>query len=104
MSRKRWIWIGVLAVLAIIVGGAAWSMRDTVAYAHIATGYAAKQTCSCRFVSGRTLESCMADFPEEDRANFSVVENGDHLQASVLFGAIKAEAVYEEGYGCRLLN
>jgi hypothetical protein len=104
MSRKRWIWIGALAVVALIIGAAAWSARDTVAYANIATGYAAKQTCSCRFVSGRTMDSCMADFSAEDRNNFSVAENGDHIEASVLFGAIKAEALYEEGYGCRLLN
>lgn len=104
MSRKRWIWVGVLIVAALIAGAAAWSARDTIAYAHIATGYAAKQTCSCRFVAGRTMDSCMADFPTEDRSNFSVVENGNHVSASVLFGVISAEAMYEEGYGCRLLN
>lgn len=104
MSRKRWVWGGVLAVGLLAVGAGAWASRGQVAYARIATGYAAKQTCSCLHVSGRALDSCVADFPEDARNNITVTEHGDAVRASVLFGAISAEAAYEEEYGCRLTN
>lgn len=104
MSRKRWILVGVLGALLVGVAGAAWAMRDQVAYARIATGYAAKQTCSCLNVSGREMESCMADFPEDTREQMSVVQSGDSVTASVLFGAISAEAAFEPEYGCRIVN
>jgi hypothetical protein len=104
LSRKRLIWIGALVVLAIAFGAAAWAARGPVAYANIATGYAAKQTCSCLHVSGRTIDSCMADFPLDARGNITVTSDGDTVTASVLFGAIKAEATYEEEYGCRIVD
>lgn len=104
MSRKRWIWAGVLAAIVIAIGLGAYSMRDQVTFAKIAVGYAAKQTCSCRHVSGRTLDSCLADYPADARGQIVVAETGDKVRASVLFGVIHAEAQYEEGYGCRLLD
>lgn len=104
MPRKRWMVIGGLGLAAIVLSSVAWSMQDDVAYANIAAGYAAKQTCSCRFVSGRTLDSCIADFPADARSNITVTENGEHVRASILFGAISADAAYEEGYGCEIVN
>ena len=104
MSRKRWIWIGVLAIAAMAIGAGAWASRGQVEYASIATGYAAKQTCSCLHVSGRTLDSCIADFPEEARKNITVAQEGDTVRASVLFGAISSNAIYEEEFGCRIVD
>lgn len=104
MLRKRWIWVGVLAVVVLAIGAGAWASRGQVDYANVATGYAAKQTCSCLHVSGRTLDSCIADFPVEARENITITLDGDAVQASVLFGAISAEAIYEEEYGCRIVN
>ena len=104
MSRKRWFWIGGLIFAAIVLSSVVWSMRDDVAYAKMATGYAAKQTCSCLHVSGRPIESCVAEFPEEARNAVTVSEEGNTVRASVLFGAVSAEARYEEGYGCTLIN
>lgn len=104
MSRKRWIWVGVLVAALVVIGAGAWASRGQVAYAGIATGYAAKMTCSCMHVSGRSLESCLADFPEEARNNITIAEDGDTVRASVLFGAISSEATYEEEFGCRIVN
>jgi hypothetical protein len=104
VSRKRWMVIGGLVLGAIVISSVVWSLRDDVAYAQIATGYAAKTTCSCRHVSGRTLESCVADFPADARGNIAVTEEGDRIRTSVLFGAISAEAIYEDGFGCRIEN
>jgi hypothetical protein len=98
--RKYWLW-GV-AALAAGVAGLAWAYRDDVAYARIATGYAAKQTCSCLHVSGRPLESCLAEFPADAREQISVRAEGEQVTASVLLGAISARAEYQPDFGCTL--
>ena len=103
MSRKYWLIGGAFILVALIAGGA-YAAREPYAYARVATAYAAKQTCSCLHVSGRTMESCMAEFPQESRGQFSVISTGNRVHASVMFNAISADAIYEETYGCRLLN
>jgi uncharacterized membrane protein len=100
--RKYWLW--GLAVLAGALAALTWLYRDDVAYARIATGYAAKQTCSCLHVSGRSLDSCLADFPAEARERLTVSAEGQQVTASVLLGAISARAEYQGEYGCALTN
>lgn len=102
MSRKRWMVIGGLVFAAIVISSVVWSLRDDVAYAHIAAGYAAKTTCSCLHVSERSMDSCLSDLPEEARSNFTITEDADRVRASALFGAVSSEAVYEDGFGCRI--
>lgn len=104
MSRKRWIWTGVLVVVLAALAGGAWAARDQVTYAHIATGYAAKQMCSCLHVSGRTLESCLADYPDDARRNITVAAEGNDVRASVLWGAIRSQATFDGEYGCRIVE
>jgi hypothetical protein len=104
VSRKRWIWTAALTAVLLVIAGAAWSLRDDLAFARIATSYAAKQTCSCLHVSGRTLESCVADFPDEARGPITLSEAPNSVRASVLYGAVSAEAVFEEGFGCRIVT
>jgi hypothetical protein len=103
VSRKG-IWVVVLIVLVVGIAGGAWAARDQVTYAHIATGYAAKQLCSCMHVSGRTLESCVAEYPEDARRNITVSSEGNDVQASVLWGAIRSEATFDGEYGCRIVE
>lgn len=104
VSRKRWLGLTVLAVVLVVVVGGVWASRDQVAYAHIATGYAAKQLCSCVHVSNRDLDSCVADYPEEAQRNITVSMEGDNVRASVLFGAIRSEATFDAEYGCRIVE
>lgn len=100
MSRKRWIWIGAPVAIVLILASVAFALRGEIAYARTATAFVAKQTCSCLNVSGRALDSCLSDFPAEARNNISVAVEANTVRASVLFGAIGAEASYDEAYGC----
>jgi hypothetical protein len=102
VGSKRWVWLGIAAALVMAAGALVWSYRGEFAYARIAVGYAAKQTCSCLHVSGRTLDSCLGDFPEDARTRVKVTRDGPSVRASVLFGAFHAEAMHEDGFGCRL--
>ena len=104
MSRKRWMWIAGVSLAAVVIASVAWGLRGQVAYARIATSYAAKETCSCLHVSGRTMDSCIADFPEDARNAVRVTQDGDRVRASVLFGAISADAVVDGEYGCRVVD
>jgi hypothetical protein len=94
--RGKWIIGG--AVVAVLAAGA-WFGRDAAAFADIGTAYAAKQTCSCVFVSGRTLESCRADLPAAPGVDLKIAVSGDEVTASAL-GLFKASARFENGYGC----
>jgi hypothetical protein len=102
--RKRWVWLGVAALAVVAVAAGAWASRNELAYAQIATAYAAKQTCSCLYVSGRSLDSCLGDFPADARENVTVTQSGETIRATVLFGAISVEAVHQDGYGCRIAS
>jgi hypothetical protein len=98
------MWIGAAIAVLAGLGATTWNVKDDVAYAHIATGYAAKQTCSCVHVSGRALDSCIGDFPEEARTQITIAQDGAITRASVLFGAVSAQAQFEDGFGCTLTN
>jgi len=102
VSRKRWFLIIGVAVAGVALPGLIWSLQDEYQYVRIATGYAAKQTCSCVNVSGRALDSCLADFPSDAQGLISVSQEGQSVRASVLF--ISAEATYEEGFGCAIAD
>lgn len=103
MSRKRWIWTIGLTIAAIAIAGGAFAIRSLPAYALIATGYVAQQTCACLHVADRALDSCMADFPADAVSNITVTTDGDRVEASAL-GLFRSAAVYEEGFGCSPVN
>ena len=104
MSRKRWMVICALVVAAPVLAFAGVKVSDTLTLGHIATGYVAQQMCSCTNVSGRTRDSCMGDYPQEQRSQFTIDATGDRVRVSALNGAFKAEATYDERFGCRLVE
>ena len=53
-------WLAVLAVL--LTGFAIWKFPSFKAQAELGSAYAARVGCSCRYVQGRSLESCQSDF------------------------------------------
>lgn len=100
----------LLAALGLI-GLGLWQfvLKDQVAFGQVASAYAAKQICSCRFISERPLEACKQDFTQDiSQLDISVVtENidGQVARQSVVasaLGIISAEAVHRPDFGCVL--
>ncbi len=64
-SRKRQVGkvlLGlVVAIVAVIGTAAAWfpdQAASLIAFPGLASSYDAKESCSCRYVEGRTVEQC----------------------------------------------
>jgi len=74
--------------------------------AEIITRNFAKNTCSCIFVTKRTLGQCLDDFPEAERLHMSRVRfeidstDPGKSVTTTLFGIFRGVAVYEAGAGC----
>ena len=50
-------------ILAVLLGGfLIWKFPSFKAQAELGSAYAARVGCSCRYVQGRSLESCQSDF------------------------------------------
>src|SRR3546814_18398693 len=64
LKRGRWggclPWAIIGAVLFAIF--AIWKFPSFKAQAELGSAYAARVGCSCRYVQGRSLESCQSDF------------------------------------------
>lgn len=100
MSTKRIIiWLVVLAV----IGGLYYGINS---FASIFNGYAAKDMCSCIYLSGRQ----QADIEKNDLKSFfvslptNVWDEEARTVTSTFFGMAKKVAVYRDGLGCALVN
>ncbi|MEO0884158.1 MAG: hypothetical protein AAFY34_15740 [Pseudomonadota bacterium] len=97
----------IIIVACLALGGAAlWQfvLKEQMAFADVATAYAAKQICSCRFVAERSIDSCSRDFTQDiSQLDISEVEDlgAPGVKASAL-GLISATAVHQPGFGCVL--
>lgn len=73
-------------------------------YLRIATSYAAKITCSCQFISGRSVEDIVAnDLYAVDMVQVDVDYAAKKVTSS-FYGLAKKIAIYRKGVGCTLLN
>jgi hypothetical protein len=97
--RKRFVLGFVIVALAV----AAFLMRRFPVLGRVGSGYAAEQTCSCLFVSGRPLDSCRDDLDPLARKLVSMRVGSDDVRASVA-GIFHARAVYDAKYGCSLVE
>jgi hypothetical protein len=100
--RPRYgLWL--LAIIALVAGGAAWAFREPIkGYGSIASAYSARVACSCRFVGGRSLEDCGKDKLAGMEA-VTLVEDVETKSVTARFPLVaEATATYREGYGCVL--
>lgn len=92
------LWLALLGGLL-----AAFLYREPVAKsAEVGVSYGARLACSCRFVGGRDLDSCRADF----RPGMAVVwlsENQTQKTVTAYVPLLASQtARYRDGYGCML--
>ena len=84
-----------------VLAALAWGVSLALSVAPIAAGYAARQMCSCRFVSGRSAASCAGDLRGMTALVTRWREDGAAVTADVL-GGFPAQAVFEQGFGCHV--
>ena len=95
----RWAFyaLAALALLYLAINWPRWTVR-----AQVATGFGARIACSCRYIEGRSLESCKGDFKGlEGMGLVRFTDDPAHraVQASVPLLA-RRKAVFRQGYGC----
>jgi hypothetical protein len=96
---KRAIGLGLLALLLVAGGLVA---RHFAKLGRIGSGYAAHQTCSCLKVSRRSMESCRGDLDPLAQKLVRIKVQQDEVEARSLLWT--SRAVYEEGWGCMLVE
>ena len=95
----KWI-LGAMLCLLALFGW--WKWADWQSAGAAGAAYAARITCSCRYIGGRDAKSCTRDI-REDAWAVSVQDEPEEkaVRASVpLLGS--ARAVYRPGYGCMM--
>jgi len=97
IRAAKWAAVALLAAIAVF---AAWKWNDWRAGAAAGSAYAARITCSCRFVEGRSAESCAGDIADNSRLVF-VTEKPEEKE---IVGRVpllgRASARFKPGYGC----
>ena len=102
--RARWPRRALLIVLLAAAIALVWNWQPISANAQVGAAYGARVACACRYIGGRDLESCRADFVEGmDFVSLSEDEEERSVTASVPLLASDT-AVWHEGEGCRLQN
>ncbi len=62
-ARRWWYWpVRIIALLVLIVAALLiWQWRSLTMQAELGARYTARVACSCRYIEGRSLQSCESD-------------------------------------------
>lgn len=89
-----------LALLVLAGAGIGWWRMHRLA--DVGAGFMAKQMCSCVFVGGRSLESCLADAPASmERVRAELLPDRSGVRGFVPLLASR-RALHEPRTGCTL--
>ncbi|MGB3794938.1 MAG: hypothetical protein WA957_01380 [Alteraurantiacibacter sp.] len=102
-ETSRLPWLKLLVVLAAIGGGVAWYYGEQIAgYSQAGTGYAAKYTCSCRYIGGREIGHCKDDLLA-GMGMLWISEDVDERSVTASVPLVESTtATFREGEGCVL--
>lgn len=105
-TRNPGRWGGCLpwAILigVVLAGWLVWKFPSFKAQAELGSAYAARVGCSCRYVQGRSLESCQSDFePGMEMVSLSEDPDTRTITGSVPLLASRS-ARYAGASGCLL--
>jgi hypothetical protein len=85
-----------------LVVGVFFAARHLRRLALIGVGYAAQQTCSCLFVSGRPLASCRTDLDPLAQRIVTLHPMANGVTATT--PASSATSAFDPVFGCMLTN
>lgn len=102
MRIKKLVILG--GVVGLVLGGGMWIARRAVEQVQIGTAYVAKLTCSCLFVSHRSAQSCETDYDSTAIKYLTREVEGRGVTVSAPGHLISTRAVFEQGFGCHLVN
>lgn len=98
-ARARWRWWLLLA-MAIVLAGGIYLYPGLKAQAEAGSAYAARIGCSCRYVQGRAMDSCVRDF----EPGMEIVSVADDPATKTVTGAVpllaSRSASYRGASGC----
>ena len=86
-ARRRilWPWLLLAAALALAV----WYYPTLKAQAEAGSAYAARIGCSCRYVQGRDMDSCIRDF----EPGMEIISVGDDVATKTVTSAAEADGM-----------
>ncbi|ANI78049.1 MULTISPECIES: hypothetical protein [Sphingobium] len=100
-SRPKWIY-ALAAIAALLVLLLAWNWTALRARAAVGAGFGARVTCSCRYVEGRSIDSCRRD----KEPGMALVTLSDDPESRAVEAAVpllaSRTARYRKGWGCLL--
>ena len=100
-GRPKWIYLA-LAAAALPLVLLAWNWSVLRAKAQVGAGFGARVTCSCRYVEGRSMESCKGDKePGMWAVSLKDLPETRSVSAAVPLLASRI-ARYQPGWGCLL--
>ena len=100
-GRPKWIYLA-LAAAALPLVLLAWNWSVLRARAQVGAGFGARVTCSCRYVEGRSMESCKGDKePGMWAVSLKDLPETQSVSAAVPLLASRI-ARYQPGWGCLL--
>jgi len=99
--RRRARAIAALVALAVLAA-LAWFWQPLSGYAMAGASYGARIGCACRFLQGREISACRADF-ERGMAPIVLSADEDAKSVTARFPLLARQtAAWREGEGCRL--
>lgn len=101
MTTKKKILFTLLAILLI---GLVYASIYAYRYALIGAGYNAKAICSCVYVSGRSLESVIAEDLYAIPFGTKTIDTVAKSATATIFGIASKTAIYRPKLGCTLVN
>ena len=104
LTLGRKIGYGLLALLAFALLWLIFSFYDLRGQARLGTAYAAHIACSCRYIEGRPLDACYADF-EPGMGLVSLVDDPAHKRVTASVPLMASAVAERRGdFGCLQLN
>ncbi|MFN8348525.1 MAG: serine hydrolase [Spirosomataceae bacterium] len=101
MTTKKKV---LYTILTFILAGLAYAANYAYRYALIGAGYNAKTVCSCVYVSGRSLESVVAEDLYGIPYGTQTIDTVAKTATATIFGIASKTAMYRPGLGCTILN